>query len=460
VDGRERPDTSDEFVAEVSDVRPRPDAASTPPTRSPLAPRLTPRRWLIRLAGILSAGLALAVVLSSVSAVRDGAAGLASQLVPPPTPTLAPWSDLFYLLPNPPGVVVSLDGHALVRLPPPGDPHPLRLAPGHHVFAWRSRIFPFLPLQCSVSVPLMRAPLPQQPARPDACPLLWAWQLPAPVRYAPGTVIALHATRATLPADASGQLATAVQGALDASRSTALVQPGERYRFGPFEPMAMVVTQPLRAMLSYGALFQYSDLCVPDESASPAFPCRFPGQDCDQLCTLAHPPSAVADGPGQWVAAALVSSTWDYTTLGGHLVAGNIGDLPDVQLILLRISWNNATWHVTPLLGHTAGLPAADDLVCDPARTWLEQNGRWAFMLADGHPGTAQFVSDRTPIDGCLVVLDPHPGTDVPAVFLERFGVLLAVNAAANGPGANLPLADSAEQSLAHRLAAQAQFTF
>jgi hypothetical protein len=79
-------------------------------------------------------------------------------------------------------------------------------------------------------------------------------------------------------------------------------------------------------------------------------------------------------------------------------------------------------------------------------------------MLTNPPSGAqAQFVSDTTPTDGCLVVLDPQPGSDVPAVFLEHFGVLFAVNGAANGPGANLPMADSAEQSLAHHLAAQAQ---
>jgi hypothetical protein len=137
--------------------------------------------------------------------------------------------------------------------------------------------------------------------------------------------------------------------------------------------------------------------------------------------------------------------------------------LPDAfntELAVLRIMWDGATWHVSPLLGYTPGLPASDDLVCTPARYWLDRNGRWTSMMADGHPGTAQFVSDTTPIDGCLVVLDPHPGSDVPAVFLERFGVLLAVNQAANGPGANLPMADAPEESLAHHLAAQVQLTF
>src|SRR5260221_500421 len=85
---------------------------------------------------------------------------------------------------------------------------------------------------------------------------------------------------------------------------------------------------------------------------------------------------------------------------------------------------------------------------------------RSAIMMAEPRPGRARSAPDAPPPDACLVVLAPQPGTDVPAAFLHRVGVLLAVNDAANGPGADLPMADSAEQSLAHRLAAQAQLTF
>jgi hypothetical protein len=453
MDGRERPDTSDEFDAEVSDVRPRAGAAATPPARSPLQPRLTPRRRLARLAVVLAFGLALLVVLSSIPAVRDDAVGLANRVLPPPTPTLTPGTDLFYLLPNPPGVDVWVDGHMRARIPPPGDPHPIRLAPGQHVFAWRSRIFPFLPLQCSVSVP---------PAPTDTCPVLLPQQLPDQLRSAPGRVIALHPTLDALPADAGAQLATAVQGALDGIRSTALVQPGEFYYSAPPNETSSgpgKATQPLRVTLSYqfNSPGGYPDPCVVSQLA---VPCRFPGQNCTLLCTVPQPPAAVASAPSVWIAAALVSSRWRYTTLGGQVVVAPITDAVDGEIAVLRITWDGAAWHVTPLVGYTSGLPVADDLVCDPARYWL-YNGSWGFMLTSPPFGAqVQFVSDATPIDGCLVVLDPFPGSDAPAAFLERFGVLLAVNEAANAPGADLPMADSAEQSLAHRLAAQAQLTF
>jgi hypothetical protein len=443
MDGQEQSDTGDEIDAEVSDVRLPAGASSASPSHALLQTRLTPRRWFVRLTIILSTGvLALVVVLGSIPAVRD-------RFFPPPTPTLPSGSDLFYLLPNPPGVEVSLDGHTLAHLPFPGDAHPLRLAPGHHILAWQSHGFPFLPQKCSVSVP-------SSPT--DTCPLLGADTLHLPPHLPTlGQVIALHASLNTLPANARSQLAAAVQGALNASQSTALVQPGEQY-FSTPPGIAVVATQPLHALLSFariGSLFPGG----PCEPSDPALPCRFPAQDCTQLCTVVQPPSPVAPAPGEWIAAALVGSLWRYTLLGGQVVGDHLPDAFDTELAVLRITWDGAAWHVTVLLGYTPGLPATDDSVCTPARYWLEHNGRWAFMMADGHPGTAQFVSDTTPTDGCLVVLDPHPGTDVPAVFLERFGVLLAVNQAANGVGADLPMVDAAEKSLAHRLAVHLQLT-
>jgi hypothetical protein len=313
MDGRERPDTSDEFDAEVSDTRPRASAA-TPPARSPLAPRLTPRRRLVRLGVIVSTGLVLAVVLASIPAVRDDAAGLASRFVAPPTPTLAPGSDQFYLLPNPPGVDVSLDGHALVRLPFPGDAHPLRLARGHHVFAWRSHIFPFPPADCTISVPLSAI---------DTCQFLFSQQLPPQDRSLAGRIIAMQISLFALSIPDQDQPTTALQDALGSIGTTALVQPGEHYYSaapGATAGSAILATQPLRATLTYSVIFQsgYPDPCVVGQ---PFIPCRAPGEDCSQLCTLPGAPPTAANAPAVWIAGEAVTSTWSYTTLGGQVVA-------------------------------------------------------------------------------------------------------------------------------------------
>jgi hypothetical protein len=191
--------------------------------------------------------------------------------------------------------------------------------------------------------------------------------------------------------------------------------------------------------------------------AQPAIPCRFPGQDCTELCTVVQSPAYTTGAPGVWVAADMVDASWEYTTLTGRVVARNLGEAFGLQLAVLRITWDGASWHVTPIFGYTPGLPAADDAVCDPARAWLSQNGSWSYMVDDPPPGAqAQFASDSTPTDGCVAVLDPHPGSDAPAVFLEQFGVLLAVNDVAAENGAGLPRADAGEQRLAGQIAAQA----
>ncbi|HLZ24976.1 MAG TPA: hypothetical protein VKQ30_22885 [Ktedonobacterales bacterium] len=465
----EVPETGDEVEIEVSDVRFSASAASTPSPRSPFDLRYTRRQRLVRLTAGL---LALVLVVSAITGVGRRVLGLmmtpspSPTLIPspvsapnfpatfpPPASSLVPAGNPFYLLPNPPGVEVSLDGHALASPPPPGDPHPLRLASGHHSLTWSSHYFPFMPMRCTISVPH---------ASDDTCPSVPVQDLPAADANLVGHVIALHASFGTLPASDGAQLTQVIQAALDANRSHATVQSGEHYyvyQQGE-NGSPTTATQPLRATLSHVYLpgAGYFEPCI---FTQPVIPCRFPGQDCGQICTVPQPPPDVATSPGDWIAAVIVHASWRYTTQDGRVVAQDLGEAVGLQLAVLRITWDGGGWHVTPILGATPGLPAADDLVCDPARFWLGGNGTWAFMMSDPPPGArTQFVSDSLPTDGCLAVLNPYPRGAPSAVFLQRFGVLLAVNAAAtNGGSAGLPVADAAEQQVARHLAAQVGFT-
>ena len=162
-----------------------------------------------------------------------------------PSATLALGDWLFYLLPNPPGVEVALDGQTLAHLPFSGNPAPLRLPMGTHVFTWRSHVYPFLPLQCRVSVPRVAA---------DTCPAVRRGLLPRDLANLPGTVIGMHVSLSAVAPAAGGvaRLTKAIQDGLDTRRSTALVQPGEHYLSYPGgQPSVVVATQPLRATLSY-----------------------------------------------------------------------------------------------------------------------------------------------------------------------------------------------------------------
>jgi hypothetical protein len=244
-------------------------------------------------------------------------------------------------------------------------------------------------------------------------------------------------------------LRKAIQDGLDTRRSTALVQPGEHYlSYPPGQPSVVVAAEPLRATLSYQLVSPtgYPEPCF---LAQLAIPCRFPGQDCGLLCTVVQPQGGVSGADGAWIVAATVSAVWEYRTLDGHVVAPQTREEFGVQLAVMRMTYDSAGWHVTPILGHTPGLDATDDAACDPARYAIVRTPSWNFMLDNPPPGAmAQFASDDTPADGCVAVLTHGQQ----AIFLQRFGVLLTVNDAARNPVDNLPVADAAEQRLAQHL--------
>ncbi|HZC79395.1 MAG TPA: hypothetical protein VE258_16695, partial [Ktedonobacterales bacterium] len=388
--------------------------------------------------------LALAVILGEVPGLREQALGILPGVGATPSATLALGDRLFYLLPNPPGVEVTLDGRTLAHLPFSGNPAPLRLSVGTHVFTWRSHVYPFLPLQCRVSVPRAAA---------DTCPAVRRGLLPRDLANLPGTVIGMHVSLSAVAPAAGGvaRLTKAIQDGLDTRRSTALVQPGEHYLSYPGgRPSVVVATQPLRATLSY-QLVSPAGYPEPCNLAQPAIRCRFPGQDCGQLCTVAQPPSGVSGADGAWIVAATVSAVWEYRTLDGRVVAPQVREEFGLQLAVMRVMYDGAGWHVTPILGHSPALDATDDAACDPARYAIVRTPSWKFMLDNPPPGAmAQFASGDTPADGCVAVLTHGQQ----AVFLQRFGVLLTVNDAARNPVDNLPMADAAEQRVAQHLLA------
>ena len=443
MDGQQREDARDDLQAEVSEIGEPGHALSS------LEPRMTRRRAL-RLAGIVGALLlALLVILGSVPSLRDRAVALA---FPTPTPALAPGADLFYLPVNPQGTVVLLDGRPLAHVPVPGDPQPLRLARGRHRLEWRGGAFPFLPRQCVVSVPR---------ADTDTCPFI-STGLSSPRTSAP--IIGLQVSLLALPSGQRAALLGVTQAALDASGSSAIVQPGEHYfspasEFSPSLPAPIRAAQPLRAMLDLQLNPQT------EEAPEPCFidlvqPCWFPGQRCQDFCTLASDSLPGTSLTPVWIAAAMVQSSWTFTTLDGKVVASNQQEFPtNIFFIVLRITWDGAHWHVAPLIGHTPGLPITDDLMCGPVRDWIAA-GSVDFEFTPPSGAAFAYVSGPIPTDGCALVITGYAGAPPtflppPALYLERFGVLLAANDAAHSLWRDLPRAEASEQALAQRLAAQ-----
>src|SRR5215467_10033669 len=196
----EHRDAPDDFVAEVSDL-----GSAEPERLAPFlaAAHLPRRQRVLRLAVIIAMPLlALLVVLGGNPALRVGLGTMITGLAPSvSTPTTTPGDNLFYLLPNPPGVDVLLDGHLLARPPWPGDPHPLRLTPGRHAFAWRSRLLPFGRLSCFTFVP---------PSTADTCPLVPSSLLPPELAGRPGFIIGMHETLDMLNPNDAQQLSDAI----------------------------------------------------------------------------------------------------------------------------------------------------------------------------------------------------------------------------------------------------------
>jgi hypothetical protein len=95
-------------------------------------------------------------------------------------------------------------------------------------------------------------------------------------------------------------------------------------------------------------------------------------------------------------------------------------------------------------------------VVCGPARGWIAYGSQ---SLLSALPGIQiNYASDAVPVEGCAVVVTGYQGTPTaspaaPALYLERFGVLLAANDTAHGLWPELPRADATEQALARHLA-------
>ncbi|MGZ6376882.1 MAG: hypothetical protein ACXWPI_19445 [Ktedonobacterales bacterium] len=450
----ERQEPSDDLQVEVIPLRDHnsESTSAAAQARSLFTPHRLPQARTVRLGALLVTVLLAVLLLASIPALGEGALRLMGQPagIRAPIATRTPNDSLFYLVPNPAGVAVSLDGKLLGSLPLPGSGHPLRLAPGTHMLRWTSQRFPFHPLACRISVPRTAA---------DTCPIVAQQVNPTGIADEPGTIIGMHASMNALAAADQQALMLAIQTALAAQRFTTTVRAGELYAiYDGNHPTGQAITahQPLQATLTFTYLSNagYPEPCI---LTQPAIPCRFPGQDCTQICTVTQLPPAMARTPDQtWIGAVMIHASWDYTTAHGMPIALQIGEAFGLQLMPLRIAYVGGQWQVSVIMGNVGGFDLAGDPVCDPARYLLSQNNVWSFAVNNPPPGAHMaYIPAPNPADGCAAVLLGHnaPGEE-PAMFLQRFGVLRTVNAEAANPDANLPMADAYEQSLARQLLA------
>ncbi|MGZ3602362.1 MAG: hypothetical protein ACXWQ5_22555 [Ktedonobacterales bacterium] len=437
---------------DIPDVPEEGPAAGARFHHSPFAPYLSRRQRASRVA--VSVGVVVAAFLAITLIF---APFLYAGLQPPAAQSLGRNADRFYFVPNIPWGRVVLDGNRLTRLPEVGSAQPLHLAPGRHSLEWLAD--PFVPFHCTLSVPHSNT---------DTCatePLIDS------SGAFTGTLITEHESLLAVNLDQLLPLRGAIQGAIRDATATATVEPGEHYRH-PFKlgdlqsGKVVVADQALKATMSFVPMLQtgLSELCSMYPSQSEILPlCRAPGQDCRELCTLSQP-RGVYGRSNDWLAAISARILWSYTTPDAKVAEQDAATYGfDLTLIVLRITWNGAEWHVTPVIGDRSHLAAASDASCGSAREWLidgiEEN-----QLKSDVPTIANgfYSSTANAATGCVVMLPPSTNTnstfpssplqaEMP-IFLGRFGVLLAANDAAHALWPELPQVTPHEGLIAEAL--------
>lgn len=355
---------------------------------------------------------------------------------------------------------VTLDGHALHR-PVIGSDPPLALARGRHRIGWQAP--PFAPRICTLSVPHAVAG--------DTCPVSSA--LDFGPRWGQAHLVALHESLADLPPVGRTILVATVQNALDAEPVSDLVRPGETYftRAGP-ATAKQSLRATLRLQLDTGD--DPATRCQLTLTSAALVPCALDGQDCRQFCALPFglriPEAGIAPEAGRydaWLVWGLVRSVWDYTTLSGQPVAmdqpidADPGATAD-HILLLALEWSHGAWFAVPLVtpggaeyAAESDTPAvAQDPACAAALDLLA-----ALQPPDVHTWL-RLRSGISSVAGCVIVAGvglPPQASATPGVafegngayYLERFGVLYALNVAAHRLHADLPLASPLQQRAA-----------
>ncbi len=329
---------------------------------------------------------------------------------------------------------------------------------------------PFLTQRCTVSVPSNVADTcsDHETAQVQGSSELTAW------------VISFSESLTTLPGSQQATLLQVAQTALAARQSTDIVRPQEHYVLAPDNPACRshsqahqcyaTATQSMRATLS----FQLDTNAASNKTCIDPQPggCTLFNQDCHLLCGGSF---QVPSSTREWDVFAPVLSLWTFVTMDGRVLARNIpddsaqdyasGQALDKSLVQLRITWDKLAWHVALSAnmdsqdsgyqgsGYFNPVCAAMMQQVKPLKPPVDANGEPVYLQW-------QFASGTLPAAGCLAVGKPQPGngltTPTPAhapqpvfYYLNRFGVLLAVNKLAQRSELLLPLADAHEQQLA-----------
>jgi len=417
-----------------------------------------PRRGPRPLAVIGAIVLIVVIVGGGFFAVRTFGGGLLTSAATP-TPTVPPGANLFYITTNPAWGTVSIDGHRVAHLPALGQA-PLQLSPGAHTISWNAPPFPGQ--RCFVNVP------PQPTSSAGACNTSESANVVAGANAGQQAfVLPFSATGANLSPSQRTSLIQAVQTYLTTFQSSTTVQQGERYASTQAAHHLATATQSLQATLHFQLDTNPHSTRPCLNFYSPGTPaCNVEGISCQTLCpVLLSSANGNALPATNWQVDVPVLITWSYATLSGQIVADNEPNTPQSSgyedLVSLSITWNSATstWKVTNQPDSAPSLfTLTTNPVCAAAQDWITANPSQQSLDGTTFNGQStvvyrQYLAGRNAANGCLVKALPALSSSAPVGYLlYRFGVLLAVNAAAHRYWPGLPLADAYEQGIASQL--------
>ncbi len=454
MDQNELEEPQDDDVVEITNLNQDDEAGSSN------TPRFFMETWLLSpkyrkqktIATAVCMGLGLLIVLFALTPV--------SRLFPPGSPpTVEPSTYYFGLDANPPWGSLSVDGKR-VALFSRGAYTLFSLPRGQHTLTWYAA--PFAPQQCRISVPVDFGSATCQ--FPDAAPHLGG-TISAYISF-PANLTMLSATQRTA-------LIQAAQAVLDRQQSSETVQAGEVYTqtsavSGTNTRSCTVVLQ--RAAICFATAHQPLKATLRlqlDTGPSPDAPCAngacdSGNQDCRLFCDVAaFVGSNITLSPAVWQASVQAQLLWQFTTRDGRVVEENQADSfilgqQNALMVSLNITWNGMGWGVTPT--SQSGSFGSDDPVCQAAF-----GDMYTLVFASTPLDTEpQLVPGPTHASGCLITIPlgsglngtpmPTPTASTVAYVIQRFGVLLAVNALAHRLWPFLPVADASTQHLVQQL--------
>jgi hypothetical protein len=395
-------------------------------------PHTTLRRWRWPLMALTCLALALLLFFSQTLTAFWQLASSSGGMSPVALPS---YDDLFYFPNLPTWGRFSLDGRPLSYAPTASSQLPLRLSRGAHRLIWQAE--PFYPQSCAFSVP------PASGEKGQSCAI-------RPMQPAPG-VSAGSAFQLSFPVPLSLQqlpptqrqaLISATQALLDTLQSKEAVQPGEWYQSSLYGNSFQHATQPLSAQLRF---LLTTDISTPASCLGVTWGegCSIAGADCRLFCTLPWPATG-----NEWDVAAIMQPVWRYI---GTRTATTFTARSHEDFVTFRVSWQQARWQVSfheqsaSIFENPGCITTVDTLLRYSSYPPLQEQQELSWSFFSGANRASGCVALGNVLGPAGISLSPFSG----ALFLQRFGVLLAANKSAHLLLPALPQASLNEQSIA-----------